>query len=156
MKVNLFIPCFIDQFYPETAKNTLKILKKIGTFQLIKKLNSLLKKKNIFYLWGIREKKGKEGYFLFLLAQDFFDDGFGQFRNDFPSDSFDNIFGKFVNVFHLRGFFWRCGSRCCFCPLARTLKSTSEIVFLSADRKGDLFLRTWCWGSGRSSNTCGR
>ena len=30
MKVNLFIPCFIDQFYPETAKNTLKILKKIG------------------------------------------------------------------------------------------------------------------------------
>ncbi len=30
MKINLFIPCFIDQFYPQTAKNTVKILKKAG------------------------------------------------------------------------------------------------------------------------------
>lgn len=30
MRVNLFIPCFIDQFYPETAFNTLRVLKKAG------------------------------------------------------------------------------------------------------------------------------
>jgi L-lactate dehydrogenase complex protein LldE len=30
MKVELFIPCFIDQLYPTTAANTLKILKKAG------------------------------------------------------------------------------------------------------------------------------
>jgi L-lactate dehydrogenase complex protein LldE len=30
MRVNLFIPCFIDQFYPETALNTLRVLKKAG------------------------------------------------------------------------------------------------------------------------------
>ncbi len=30
MKVELFIPCFIDQIYPETAFNTLKILEKAG------------------------------------------------------------------------------------------------------------------------------
>ena len=28
MKINLFIPCFIDQFYPQTALNTKKILEK--------------------------------------------------------------------------------------------------------------------------------
>ncbi len=30
MKVNLFIPCFIDQFYPETAINTVKVLERAG------------------------------------------------------------------------------------------------------------------------------
>ena len=30
MNVELFIPCFIDQLYPETAKNTYKILQKAG------------------------------------------------------------------------------------------------------------------------------
>jgi len=30
MKVDVFIPCFIDQFYPETAFNLIKILKKSG------------------------------------------------------------------------------------------------------------------------------
>lgn len=30
MNVELFIPCFIDQLYPETAHNTLKILEKAG------------------------------------------------------------------------------------------------------------------------------
>jgi L-lactate dehydrogenase complex protein LldE len=30
MNIELFIPCFIDQLYPETAKNTLKILEKAG------------------------------------------------------------------------------------------------------------------------------
>lgn len=30
MNVELFIPCFIDQVYPETAHNTVKILKKAG------------------------------------------------------------------------------------------------------------------------------
>lgn len=30
MKVDLFIPCFIDQLYPETAVNTLKVLGKAG------------------------------------------------------------------------------------------------------------------------------
>ncbi len=30
MKVNLFIPCFIDQFYPEVGFATVKILKKAG------------------------------------------------------------------------------------------------------------------------------
>lgn len=30
MKVNLFIPCFIDQFLPETAQNTWKLLRKAG------------------------------------------------------------------------------------------------------------------------------
>ena len=30
MKVELFIPCFIDQLYPETAKNTVKVLEKAG------------------------------------------------------------------------------------------------------------------------------
>ena len=30
MEVELFIPCFIDQFYPETAKNTMKVLEKAG------------------------------------------------------------------------------------------------------------------------------
>lgn len=30
MTVELFIPCFIDQVYPETAKNTLKLLEKAG------------------------------------------------------------------------------------------------------------------------------
>lgn len=30
MNVELFIPCFIDQFYPETAHNTYKLLKKAG------------------------------------------------------------------------------------------------------------------------------
>ncbi len=30
MKVNLFIPCFIDQFFPETAFNTVRVLQKAG------------------------------------------------------------------------------------------------------------------------------
>ncbi len=30
MNVELFIPCFIDQFYPETGFNTLKVLEKAG------------------------------------------------------------------------------------------------------------------------------
>lgn len=30
MKVGLFIPCYIDQFYPETAVATLQLLKKLG------------------------------------------------------------------------------------------------------------------------------
>lgn len=30
MKVELFIPCFIDQLYPETAFNTIKLLEKAG------------------------------------------------------------------------------------------------------------------------------
>ena len=30
MKVNLFIPCFIDQLYPETAFNVVKLLQKCG------------------------------------------------------------------------------------------------------------------------------
>lgn len=30
MKVNLFIPCFIDQFFPETALNTVRVLQKAG------------------------------------------------------------------------------------------------------------------------------
>ena len=30
MKVNLFVPCFIDQFYPEVAEATVKILNKAG------------------------------------------------------------------------------------------------------------------------------
>ena len=30
MIVDLFIPCFIDQFFPETAFNTIKVLEKVG------------------------------------------------------------------------------------------------------------------------------
>ncbi|MBN1250614.1 MAG: (Fe-S)-binding protein [Bacteroidales bacterium] len=30
MTIDLFIPCFIDQFYPETGHNVVKILKKLG------------------------------------------------------------------------------------------------------------------------------
>ncbi|UKJ05839.1 (Fe-S)-binding protein [Solitalea lacus] len=30
MKVELFIPCFIDQIHPETAFNTIKVLEKLG------------------------------------------------------------------------------------------------------------------------------
>lgn len=30
MKVELFVPCFIDQMYPETAFNTIKILERVG------------------------------------------------------------------------------------------------------------------------------
>lgn len=30
MKVELFVPCFVDQLYPETAFNTVKILEKAG------------------------------------------------------------------------------------------------------------------------------
>jgi L-lactate dehydrogenase complex protein LldE len=30
MKVNLFIPCFMDQLYPQTAVNTLKVLEQAG------------------------------------------------------------------------------------------------------------------------------
>ena len=30
MTVELFIPCFIDQLYPQTAFNTIKILEKAG------------------------------------------------------------------------------------------------------------------------------
>lgn len=30
MEVDLFIPCFVDQLYPETAFNTIKVLEKVG------------------------------------------------------------------------------------------------------------------------------
>ena len=30
MKVQLFIPCFVDQVFPETAFNMLKVLEKMG------------------------------------------------------------------------------------------------------------------------------
>lgn len=30
MKIELFIPCFVDQLYPETAFNTIKVLEKAG------------------------------------------------------------------------------------------------------------------------------
>ncbi len=30
MKVNLFVPCFIDQFYPQVAFDTIKILERVG------------------------------------------------------------------------------------------------------------------------------
>ena len=30
MKVGLFIPCYVDQFYPEVAKATLELLEKHG------------------------------------------------------------------------------------------------------------------------------
>lgn len=30
MKIQLFIPCFVDQLFPETAFNTIKVLKKAG------------------------------------------------------------------------------------------------------------------------------
>lgn len=30
MKVGLFIPCYIDQFYPDVAKATYQLLKKVG------------------------------------------------------------------------------------------------------------------------------
>ena len=30
MKVGLFIPCYVDQFYPEVAKATLELLEKLG------------------------------------------------------------------------------------------------------------------------------
>lgn len=30
MTIDLFIPCFIDQFYPDTASNTVKVLEKAG------------------------------------------------------------------------------------------------------------------------------
>jgi L-lactate dehydrogenase complex protein LldE len=30
MKVQLFVPCFIDQLFPQTAVNTVKILRKVG------------------------------------------------------------------------------------------------------------------------------
>ncbi len=30
MRVQLFVPCFIDQFYPQTAFNTIKVLEKAG------------------------------------------------------------------------------------------------------------------------------
>ena len=30
MKVEAFIPCFIDQFFPETGKNMIKLLEKLG------------------------------------------------------------------------------------------------------------------------------
>ena len=30
MTVDLFVPCFIDQLYPETARNTIKLLEKAG------------------------------------------------------------------------------------------------------------------------------
>lgn len=30
MKVQLFIPCFVDQFYPEVGMNTVKILEQVG------------------------------------------------------------------------------------------------------------------------------
>jgi len=30
MKVELFVPCIVDQFYPETAYNTIKLLEKVG------------------------------------------------------------------------------------------------------------------------------
>ena len=30
MKIQLFIPCFIDQLYPQTGFNTIKLLEKAG------------------------------------------------------------------------------------------------------------------------------
>ncbi len=30
MIVDLFIPCFVDQFYPETALNMIKVLERVG------------------------------------------------------------------------------------------------------------------------------
>ncbi|MEZ4883106.1 MAG: (Fe-S)-binding protein [Chitinophagales bacterium] len=30
MKVSLFIPCFVDQFFPDTARNMVKILQQVG------------------------------------------------------------------------------------------------------------------------------
>ena len=30
MKVELFVPCIIDQFYPEVASNTVKVLERAG------------------------------------------------------------------------------------------------------------------------------
>ncbi len=30
MKVEAFIPCFIDQFFPETGKNMIKLLENLG------------------------------------------------------------------------------------------------------------------------------
>src|SRR5215218_116370 len=30
MRVQLFIPCFVDQLYPQTAFNTVKVLEKAG------------------------------------------------------------------------------------------------------------------------------
>ena len=30
MNVDVFIPCFIDQFYPETAVNVISVLEKAG------------------------------------------------------------------------------------------------------------------------------
>jgi L-lactate dehydrogenase complex protein LldE len=30
MKIELFVPCFVDQLYPETAFNTIKLLEKAG------------------------------------------------------------------------------------------------------------------------------
>ncbi len=30
MIVDLFVPCFIDQLYPDTAKNTIKLLERAG------------------------------------------------------------------------------------------------------------------------------
>src|SRR3954462_2050641 len=30
MKIELFVPCFVDQMYPETAFNTIKVLEKAG------------------------------------------------------------------------------------------------------------------------------
>lgn len=30
MKIQLFVPCYIDQFYPQTAQNTLEILERVG------------------------------------------------------------------------------------------------------------------------------
>ncbi|HUA69146.1 MAG TPA: (Fe-S)-binding protein, partial [Candidatus Saccharimonadales bacterium] len=30
MKISLFIPCFVDQFYPQTGMNIVKILERLG------------------------------------------------------------------------------------------------------------------------------
>jgi len=30
MKVSIFVPCFIDQFFPDTARNMVKVLQKVG------------------------------------------------------------------------------------------------------------------------------
>ena len=30
MKIQLFIPCYIDQLYPQTGFNTIKLLEKVG------------------------------------------------------------------------------------------------------------------------------
>jgi L-lactate dehydrogenase complex protein LldE len=30
MKVHLFVPCFVDQLYPEAAFNTVKVLERAG------------------------------------------------------------------------------------------------------------------------------